>query len=97
MKLEIENGKFVGTAEWKEPGVVVLDMEDEGQREWFEEYFHGEDSYMDGSVECDHMADGRRDSSEQAFAHAAFRLAAYAYKVRSGDGMRATKHQSYSQ
>lgn len=88
MKLEIENGRFVGTAEWRQPGVVILDIPDPAERRWFEAYFASEDSYLDGSVECDNLSATRNDSSEQAFAHAAFRLAAYAYKVRAGEGMR---------
>ncbi|HVF52495.1 MAG TPA: hypothetical protein VNC78_02700 [Actinomycetota bacterium] len=88
MKLEITNGKYVGTAEWQRPGVVVLDMEDPAQETWFEDYFHGEDAYLDGSVECSHMSSSRRDASEEAFAHAGFRLAAYNYRVQMSEEAR---------
>ena len=86
MKFEIENGNFVGTAEWEAPGRVALDMEDEGQREWFERYFTQETSAMEGPVDCADMSHERRDSSPEAFQRAAFDLAAYAYKVRTHSG-----------
>jgi hypothetical protein len=86
MKLEIYNGDFVGTAEWRGPGDVALEVEDPRQREFFAAYFAGEDAYLDGPVECAEMEHSRRDSSEQAFGHAAYRLAAYAYTMRSADG-----------
>jgi hypothetical protein len=89
MKFEFENGKYLGTAEWQGPGNVVVEMEDERQKSWFEEYFSKEDSYMSGSVECDNeMAFERRDESAAAFTHAAQMLAAYSYKVRQGDAAR---------
>lgn len=92
MRFEIENGDFVGTAEWTGPGRVVLEMEDPKQKAFFEQYFSGHDSFMSGPVECADMAYQRRDESQEAFEHAAFRLAAFAYKVRRGDGQR---HHTY--
>jgi len=83
MKVLIENGDYVGTAEWKSPGEVDVDVSDPQKREWFEEYFSSEDAWLSGPVESAEMTSDRRDSSAQAFAHAAFMLAAYAYKVSS--------------
>jgi hypothetical protein len=89
MKFEIENGDYVGTAEWMGPGEVALDMADGHHREWFERYFKEEDAFLTGSVECTEMSSERRDDSPEAFQRAAFRLAAYAYTVTAkGDGMR---------
>lgn len=88
MKFEIENGEFVGTAEWQGPGKVALDVQDPKARAFFERYFSEEDAFMAGPVESAEMTHHRRDASERAFEHAAFRLAAYAYKVRRGDGSR---------
>jgi hypothetical protein len=82
MKVEIYNGGLVGTAEWRGPGDVFVDMADESERSWFEGYFAQEDSYLIGPVECAEMACERRDSSEEAFQRAAFQLAAYAYTVK---------------
>lgn len=82
MKLEIHNGSFVGTAEWRAPGEVVLDIDDPNEKAWFEDYFHGEDAYLDGSVECDHMSSDRRDASEASFGHACFQLAAHRYRTK---------------
>jgi hypothetical protein len=86
MKLEIYNGDYVGTAEWRGPGEVALEVDDPAEREFFAAYFSGEDAYLGGPVECAEMSHSRRDSSPQAFAHAAFRLAAYAYTLRDADG-----------
>jgi hypothetical protein len=89
MKFEIENGNYVGTAEWAAPGRVALDMEDDSQRTWFERFFAAETSGMTGPVDCAEMSYERRDESEAAFQRAAYELAAHAYKVRAmGDGMR---------
>ena len=89
MKFEIENGDYVGTAEWQAPGQVALDMPDEGQRSWFERFFEGETSALAGPVDCAEMTYERRSDSEQAFQRAAMELAAHAYKVRSmGDARR---------
>ena len=90
MKFHIENGDYVGTAEWQAPGQVALDMDDDGDRAWFARYFSAEDSFMAGPVESAEMAMQRRDESPRAFEHAAFRLAAYKYKVRRDD--RAAAH-----
>ncbi|HZA39198.1 MAG TPA: hypothetical protein VFA00_01080 [Actinomycetota bacterium] len=81
MKVTIENGNVIGTAEWKSPGEVDVDVADPEQREWFEDYFSTEDAWLSGPVESAEMTSDRRDSSPEAFAHAAFMLAAYAYKV----------------
>ena len=93
MKFEIENGDYVGTAEWRAPGQVALDMKDDTQRNWFEHFFATETSAMSGPVDCAEMTYERRDSSEQAFQRAAYELAARAYKVRAmGDGRRHSSH-----
>jgi hypothetical protein len=96
MKFEIENGEFVGTAEWQGPGQVALDIADPRQRTWFERYFAEEDSAMGGPVGDEHMSCERRDESEQSFNRAAFQLAAYSYKVRQGDGRRNPAHRNGS-
>ena len=97
MKFEIENGDYVGTAEWQSPGNVALEMQDPKQRAWFERYFESEDAFLSGSVECAEMSSERRDESEQAFSRAAYQLAAYAYKVRAeGDGRRREAHRGGS-
>ena len=93
MKFEIENGDYVGTAEWRAPGQVALDMRDDSQRTWFERFFAQETSGMSGPVDCAEMTYERRDSSEEAFMRAAYELAARAYKVRAmGDGRRHDSH-----
>jgi hypothetical protein len=81
MKVLIENGNLVGTAEWKSPGEVAVDVDDPQKREWFEDYFSSEDAWLSGPVESAEMTSERRDSSPEAFTHAAFMLAAYAYRV----------------
>ncbi|HJR45285.1 MAG TPA: hypothetical protein VJ927_06740 [Actinomycetota bacterium] len=89
MQFEIENGDFVGTAEWQGPGQVALDMPDGTKRDWFSRYFEAEDSVMGGPVDCAEMTSERRDASQEAFQRAAFQLAAYAYTVRAkGDSRR---------
>jgi hypothetical protein len=85
MRLEMFNGDYVGAVEWRGPGEVAMDVDDPMQREFFEAYFAGEDSYLSGPVECAEMTYARRDSSEQSFTHAAFQLAAYAYTVKSAE------------
>lgn len=93
MKFEIENGDYVGTAEWKAPGQVALDMRDDTQRTWFERFFTGETSHMAGPVDSPEMSCERRDSSEEAFQRASYELAARAFKVRAmGDGRRHKSH-----
>jgi hypothetical protein len=82
VKVDIYNGEYVGTAEWHGPGEVALHMDSPTERSWFEYYFSAEDSYMGGPVDVGEMSCERRDSSERAFFHAAFRLAAYDYTVR---------------
>lgn len=93
MKFEIENGDYVGTAEWVAPGEVALDMQDGSHRKWFERYFSEEDAFLTGSVECTEMSSERRDDSPEAFQRAAVKLAAYAYTVTAkGDGRRHEAH-----
>jgi hypothetical protein len=93
MKYEIHNPQgVVGTAEWRAPGDVALEMPDPVARDWFERFFADEDSYLDGPVEAAGMEAARRDASEAAFEHATYRLAAYAYTVKRGDGRRAEAH-----
>ena len=82
MKLEIENGRFVGTAEWRGPGDVRVEMEDPEDQAWFERYFSTEDAFLSGPVECAEMSSERRDESEQAFQRAVFQLVAYDFRVR---------------
>jgi hypothetical protein len=88
MKFEIHNGDFVGTAEWRAPGDVALDMDSDKDRTFFERYFSTEDSFLSGSVECAEMEAERRDASPEAFQRAAYQLAGYAYTVKAGDGRR---------
>ena len=85
MKFEIFNGDNVGTAEWVAAGHVDLEMDDAGQRAFFERFFSSEDTFLSGPVESAEMTMERRDSSEQAFQRAAFALAAYSYHVRALD------------
>ena len=93
MKFEIENGDYVGTAEWKAPGRVALEMPDDSHRTWFERFFSEETSLMSGPVDCAEMTYERRDDSEEAFQRAAYELAAHAYQVRAmGDGRRHANH-----
>jgi hypothetical protein len=95
MKFEIENGDYVGTAEWVAPGRVDLDMSSGSQRAWFERYFAEEDAFLTGSVECAEMSSERRDESPEAFQRAAVQLAAYAYTVTAkGDGRRRDAHRT---
>lgn len=83
MKFEIYNGDHVGTAEWRSPGMVAVEMDDPRERKWFEEFFSQEDSTLDGPVECASMTSAERgDSSEEAFARAMYRLGFYSYSFR---------------
>lgn len=82
MKVEIYNGDYVGTAEWSSPGEVDIDISDAAQRTFFEHFFESEDAFLTGSVGDQEMASERRDASPEAFARAAFQLAAYSYTVR---------------
>ena len=93
MRFEIENGEYVGTAEWQAPGRVALDMKSDTDRAWFERYFRGEDSFMNGPVEAAEMWSERRDASKEAFTRAAFQLAAYAFTVRQGEDQRMETHR----
>lgn len=88
MRFEFQNGDHSGSAEWKGPGQVTVMSDDPDRKEWFERYFEGEASFMDGPVECGEMNYERRDESEQAFTRAAYELVAYSYKVRQGDAER---------
>jgi hypothetical protein len=93
MKFEIENGDYVGTAEWRGAGDVALDMTNPNERRFFERYFSQEDAFMAGPVEAPELAHGRRDASQRAFEHAAFCLSAYDYKVRRHDSTRSGAHR----
>jgi hypothetical protein len=86
MRLQIRNGRFVGTAEWRAPGKVYLEVDDPGQRAFFARFFSGEDAFLTGPVECAEMAYERRDSSPEAFRRAAFQLAAYDYEATEEGG-----------
>ena len=91
MKFEIENGEYVGSAEWQGPGVVTLDMPDDKQRAFFERYFSSETSTMDGAVDAADIVCERRDASEEAFNRSLFELAGHAYKVRADGARRRTQ------
>jgi hypothetical protein len=82
VKVEIYNRDYVGSAEWSAPGVIDLDVTDDEQREFFERFFDSEDAFLTGSVGAEEMATERRDGSAEAFARAAYQLAAYSYTVR---------------
>lgn len=82
MELEITNGTFVGTARWRAPRRVELDVADPDARAWLERYFGTEDSFLSGTVDCAELGAGRHDETETAFAHAAFALAAFSYRCR---------------
>ena len=91
MRFEIENGSYVGTAEWQGPGTVQLEMEDPKQRQFFERYFHEEQSALGGSVDCPELQSERADTSEHTFERAMNSLAAYAYKIRRMDSSRTAR------
>jgi hypothetical protein len=86
MKYEINNGSYVGSAEWLAPGNVALSMDDPEERAFFEHYFNSEDCYLVGPVESAEMTSERPNESEDAFRRSAFRLTAYSYRVRAADG-----------
>ncbi|MFN2389420.1 MAG: hypothetical protein ABR575_07440 [Actinomycetota bacterium] len=86
MKFHIENGTEVGTAEWRGPGQVRLDVPDEHQRAWFERYFTSERATLRGSVDCPEMDTELPSSSPDTFERAANHLAAHAYTVVRVDG-----------
>lgn len=83
MRFEIENGDYVGSAEWQGPGQVALDIADDKQREFFQKYFTSESAFMAGLGDDANMVCERRDSSEEAFNRSLFELAGHAYKVRA--------------
>ncbi len=85
MKFEFENGTMVGTAEWRGPGQVALDMPDSRFETWFRNYFESEQSYLSGSVDCPDMVSERPDSSAEAFRRAANRLASHKFAVHEAD------------
>jgi hypothetical protein len=93
MRFEIYDRDYVGSAEWQAPGVVAVEVADEGRRSWFERYFSSEDSFLTGSLGFEEMAMERRDASQEAFTRASFALAAYRYRVRQRDRARA-HHES---
>lgn len=88
MRFEFQNGDHSGSAEWQGPGQVMVTTTDPDRQAWFERYFEGETSFMNGPVECGEMSFERRDESEAAFTRAAYELAAYSYKVRQRDNER---------
>ena len=89
MRFEIEaRDQKLGTVEWQGPGQVDLDMQSEADKAFFERYFHTEQSYMAAAGNHEGMTYERPVDSEQAFNHAMYQLAAYAYKVRQGDARR---------
>jgi hypothetical protein len=82
MRFQIENGNYLGTAEWAGPGDVVLDMPECDVKRWLQEYFSGESVYLAGTVDCPEMVVEKRDSSEAAFTHAAYELDKWAGTLR---------------
>lgn len=91
MKFEIESktrNETVGTVEWQGPGRVRMDMRSEADKAFFERYFQTEQSYMAPAGNHEGMTHEKPADSEQAFNHAMYQLAAYAYKVRQGDSRR---------
>jgi len=91
MRFEIENGAYVGTAEWTAPGTVTLEMDDPKQRSFFERYFHEEQTALGGAIDCPELQTERADTSEDSFERAMNSLAAYAYKVRRMDSSRTAR------
>ena len=88
MKFEVQHGEHHATVEWQGPGKVQLEVEDEGQKAFFERYFNTEQSYMAAAGDHEGMTYEKPSDSEQAFNHAMYQLSAYAYKVRQGDDRR---------
>jgi hypothetical protein len=86
VRYEINNGDYVGSAEWVAPGNVALYMDDPRERAFFERYFSSEDSHLVGPVESAEMTLESPDESEEAFRRSAFRLTAYSYRVAPADG-----------
>lgn len=91
MRFEIENGDYVGTAEWQGPGTVALDMDDPTQRRFFETFFESEQEALGGTVDCPELQSERPDTSRESFQRAMNSLAAYAYKVRRADSSRTAR------
>jgi hypothetical protein len=81
MKVEIYNGYFLGSAEWRGPQDVVLDMDDPKAKNWFERYFSSEEATLGGSVDCPELTFERRDESEEAFTRAAQDLRMHDYRA----------------
>ena len=81
MKVEIYNGYFLGSAEWRGPHEVVLEMDDPTAKQWFERYFNEEDSFLTGSVDCPELASECRSDSEESFTRAAESLRSYNYRA----------------
>jgi hypothetical protein len=91
VRYEINNGSYVGSAEWLKPGTVALTVDDPGEREFFERYFNSEDCHLAGPVESAELTFEAPNESEEAFRRSAFRLTAYSYRVSAmGQERRAT-------
>ena len=92
MKVEIYNGYFLGSAEWRGPKDVVLEMEDPESKTWFERYFSAEDANLGGSVDCPELHFERRDESEEAFTRATQDLRMHDYAAfEPGQGPEKTR------
>ena len=89
MRFEIETqDQKLGTVEWQGPGQVAMELDSEADQAFFERYFHTEQSYMAAAGNHEGMTYEKPADSEQAFNHAMYQLAAYAYKVKQGDARR---------
>jgi hypothetical protein len=96
MKVEIYNGYFLGSAEWRGPQEVHLEMDDANTKEWFQRYFSEEDSFLEGSVDCPELASERRDDSEEAFTRSLNALGWHNYRAYApGEGP--AKHKDGAQ
>ena len=85
MKFRIDNGVFVGTAEWRESGLVDLHITEPDERSFLERYLSTPYSALGGPIDCPEMQHEAPDSSEQAFERAMYRLTEHAYTVRRLD------------
>ncbi|MEA2461045.1 MAG: hypothetical protein QOH90_1222 [Actinomycetota bacterium] len=95
MKVEIYNGYFLGSAEWRGPQEVHLEMEDPTAREWFQRYFSQEDSFLEGSVDCPELSSERHDDTEETFSRALNGLTWHNYRAYApGEGPGKTKEGS---
>ncbi|MGH2806483.1 MAG: hypothetical protein ACRDKT_04325 [Actinomycetota bacterium] len=93
MKVEIYNGYFLGSAEWRGPNDVEVEMEDAEAKSWFERYFSSEDASLGGSVDCPTLVFARRDESEEAFTRAAQDLRMHDYRAfEPGHGPETRSH-----